>query len=88
MSEIFTYHRHVLEFNFSGTLTLWLKISAVFLVAQKYTKEGGLDCCGSRTCDYQIPLERPPGGARIRAEDLFGMWSSTWEPEKKTYNIH
>lgn len=29
---------------------------------------------------YQIPLDLPPGGARIRAEDLFGMLSSIWAP--------
>lgn len=29
---------------------------------------------------YQIPLDLPPGGARILAEDLFGMLSSIWAP--------
>lgn len=37
------------------------------------------DWCGSTIC-YQMPLERPPGGARMRADDLFGMWSSTCDP--------
>lgn len=32
---------------------------------------------------YQIPLDLPPGGARIRAEDLFGMLSSNWAPGEK-----
>lgn len=31
---------------------------------------------------YQIPLDLPPGGARIRAEARFGTWSSIWEPER------
>lgn len=53
-----------------------MKISAVFC-----TKQGVSDGFSSSTGDYQIPLERPPGGARIRAEDLFGMWSSTWDPK-------
>lgn len=30
---------------------------------------------------YQIPLDLPPGGARILADDLFGMLSSNWAPE-------
>lgn len=29
---------------------------------------------------YQIPLDLPPGGARILAEDLFGTLSSIWAP--------
>lgn len=32
---------------------------------------------------YQMPLDLPPGGARIRAEDLFGMLSSNWAPGKE-----
>lgn len=29
---------------------------------------------------YQMPLDLPPGGARILAEDLFGTLSSIWAP--------
>lgn len=36
--------------------------------------------CNSRSTGYQIPLDLPPGGARILAEDLFGMLSSIWAP--------
>ncbi len=36
--------------------------------------------CNGRLIGYQIPLDLPPGGARILAEDLFGMLSSIWAP--------
>lgn len=36
--------------------------------------------CDGRLIGYQIPLDLPPGGARILAEDLFGMLSSIWAP--------
>lgn len=36
--------------------------------------------CNGRLTGYQIPLDLPPGGARILAEDLFGMLSSIWAP--------
>lgn len=36
--------------------------------------------CDGRLISYQIPLDLPPGGARILAEDLFGMLSSIWAP--------
>lgn len=31
---------------------------------------------GAGQCLYQMPLDLPPGGARIRAEARFGTWSS------------
>lgn len=31
---------------------------------------------GASQCLYQMPLDLPPGGARIRAEARFGTWSS------------
>lgn len=34
---------------------------------------------------YQMPLDRPPGGARIRAEARFGTWSSICEPAGRTH---
>lgn len=61
------------------------KISAVFPGCSKIykTQEARTVTRSSASAIYQIPLERPPGGARIRAEDLFGMWSSTCDPERE-----
>lgn len=42
--------------------------------------QSGAASCNRRLTGYQIPLDLPPGGARILAEDLFGMLSSIWAP--------
>lgn len=44
-------------------------------------------CFNRGRAGYQMPLDRPPGGARIRAEDLFGMWSSIWAPGQIRYAV-
>lgn len=57
----------------------WLALVPFFIVIENYGNRLVLELA-SLPHSYQIPLDRPPGGARILAEDLFGVLSSIWEP--------